>query len=162
MTVHRLSFFCISNLMLYLASWLGWSVWISLSSGGIWWRYQKVIHWKRQDPSSALVSSSLYHRSRNMTLKSTFLIGVQVLQCTHLWATGVAWMEGRGWELWELEALDRWGWDLPLTIIAQCVLCTVFFLNNTIWLQVRLAKAMGNTVTAISTSPHKETVARWM
>ena len=27
--------------------------------------------------------------------------------------------------------------------------------------QVRLAKAMGNTVTAISTSPHKETVARW-
>ena len=27
--------------------------------------------------------------------------------------------------------------------------------------QVRLAKAMGNTVTAISTSPHKETVARY-
>lgn len=27
--------------------------------------------------------------------------------------------------------------------------------------QVRLAKAMGNTVTAISTSPHKETAARW-
>ena len=30
-----------------------------------------------------------------------------------------------------------------------------------ILIQVRLAKAMGNTVTAISTSPHKETVARY-
>ena len=91
-----------------------------------------------------IVISSIWFWMRNMKLQGS--------QCTHHWATGAAWVGAKGSELWESEDLDRWGWDLPPEWDKTP--------NNTIY-QVRLAKAMGNTVTAISTSAHKEMVARW-